>query len=260
MRPKAGVAALMVFVMLVPVTSGAPVIWGTEEKPELADPADNVQYSPLYTGRQDRDHVDLLAGWFEFLAHNNTLMFTLKVGSLENVFEETDGWSLHYGFRGNVSNGQGDTATLRYWAMRYADSNTWNEGVDLAREGQSSVRVPHGSVFNETTPGYFRWYVPMDYLQNWGVQVAGFDAFASEMQMVADTAESGIFNRNPAQAEGSFVWKDLEPAPVNATDDEFLTPRSPEPTSTPSAESVAVGLAASAAAVLVAIAWRRRSA
>lgn len=250
----------MAFVMLVPVASAAPAIWGTEEKPELADPPGNVQYSPLYTGPQDRDHVDLLAGWFEFLPDNNTLMFTLKVGSLEDVFEKADGWFVHYGFSGNVSNGQEDTATLSFWAMKHSDSHSWNENVNLEREGQRTVHAPHGFVFNKTSPGYFRWYVPMDYLQNWGVQVAEFNAFASEMQWVADAAESGIFNRNPAQADGAFVWKDLEPTPVNATDDEFLTPRSPEPTSTTSAESVAVGLAASAAAVLVAFAWRRRTA
>lgn len=259
MVSKVGLAVLAASLVLVPAASGSPAIWGTEEDPELADPPGNVQYSPLYTGPHDRDHVDLLAGWFEFFAHNNTLMFTLKVGSFEDVFEEADGWFLLYGFSGNVSNGQQDTATLRYSAVKTSDSTSWGESVNLGREGQNSVPVPHGFVFNETTPGYFRWYVPMDYLQNWGVQVAEFEAFASEMQMVAHTAESGVFNRNPAQSDDAFVWKDLEPARVNATDDEFLTPRSPEPTSTTAAESVAVGVAASAAAFLVAFAWRRRT-
>lgn len=108
------------------------------------------------------------------------------------------------------------------------------------------------------TPGYFRWSVPMGYLQNRGDQVATFSAQASEERFALTGVTSGVLDRNDAQAEGAYVWKDLEPTPVNTNEDDFLTPRSPEPTSTTSAESVAVGLAASATAVLVAFAWRRR--
>lgn len=252
-------AALVAFAMLVPVASGAPAIWGTEEHPELADPADNVQYSPLHTGGE-REHVDLLAGWLEYDAVNDTLNATLKLKSLEHVNESTDdNWFVLYGFRGNVTHGGEVKGELRFGMLRSHSSGEWSPSVDLNTES-GEVDVPFTFQRHDGTPGYFRWYVPMGYLQNWGDQMETFHAGATEEKFVRPLISSGVINYNLAQADGAFVWKDLEPAPVNTTDDELLTPRSPEPTSTTSAESVAVGLAASAAAILTAFAWRRRSA
>lgn len=257
MLPKTGLVAVAALVVLIPVTSASPNIWGTEENPELADPPGNVDYSPLHTGGERR-YIDLLAGWFEYDAVNDNLNFTLKVSSLDGVNESTeDGWFVRYEFRGNVSNGADDTGQLQYWVQRSHATGTWMRGVDLETPS-GDVEVPFTFERVDGTPGYFRWYVPMGYLQNWGEQVATFAASASEERYVLTYATTGVLNRNVAQAEGAFIWKDLEPTPVTETDDEFLTPRSGEPTPTTAAESVAVGLAASAAAVLVAVAWRRR--
>lgn len=259
MVPKVGLVAVAAVVILVPVTSASPNIWGTEEEPELADPPGNVEYSPLYTGPENRHHVDLLAGWFEYLPENDTIMISLKVQEFEDVIQRTEGWSLLYEFLGNMTYEEDDTRSLYISMGSDSDADEFWTRVEI-RTSSGDVEVPFDHTIDSGTPGYFRWYVPLDFLLNWGNKVEGFAASAGEFREPTPGVSTIIMNRNPnAFSDAVYSFEGLEPLPVNTTDDEFLTPRSPEPTSTTPAESVAAGLAASAGAILVAVAWRRRT-
>lgn len=260
MLPRAPAAGLLAVVVLLPVTSAAPVFWGTEQQPELTDPPGNVQYSPLYTGPRDRDHIDLLAAWFEYDAFNDTLVSTLKVSSLEGANESTqDGWFVLYNFRGNVTVDDEIKAELSHALYRNHQSAEWRPEVNLETPG-GQLDVPFTFDRVDGTPGYFRWTIPMDFLQNWGEQITNFHASGAEEQFVGSSfISTGVLNRNPADAQGSFVWKDLEPLPGRSTDEASLTPtRSETSPPSPESETVTLGLAASVAAVLVAVAFARR--
>lgn len=257
MTQAAFVVALLTMLLLASATVAAGEILGTEDEPELEDPSGNVDYSPLYLSSDDREHIDLLAGWFEYLSENDTLLFTLKVVSLEGWLERTDGWRVLHQFQGNVTNSREDTGQLTYSIQKHSASNSWSENVYL-ETSSGQAEVPFAFELEAGAPGYFRWYVPMAYLQNWGVQIGQFTAVAAEEQYVGGVT-TGVLNVNQAQASGSFTWEHFEPSQSNdSTDEHPLTPSESTETSPISDESTAgVGVVLTTT-ILVSLAWLTR--
>lgn len=214
---------------------------GTEDDPELADPAGNVEYSPLYTGPQDRHHVDLLAGWFEYLPDNDTIMISLKVQEFEDVIQRTEGWSLFYEFLGNLTYGGEDERALYITMGSESDADEFWTRMRI-RTPSGDVDVPFDHIIEEGVPGYFRWYVPLDFLLNWGNEVGDFAASAAEFREPTPGV-STIMNRNPnAFSDAVYSFEGLEPTPVEEESDEFLTPPESPAESDGAATESATGL------------------
>lgn len=259
---KWGVALTLLVVALFIGAAGASAhpVMGTEDDPELEDPSGNVEYSPLYLGPKDRHHVDLLAGWFEYQPDNDSIMVSLKLEAFEDVLDRTQGWSLLYEFMVNFTYDGEDTRQL-YISMG-SDSETdgfWTS-VEI-RVPSGDIDVPFSQEIETGTPGYLRWFVPLEFLRNWGDGVAGFAASAGEFREATPGTSTIIANRNPnvfSAADYSFAG--LTQTPMQDESNESLAPTGSSPASegTATDSSPMIGAGSLLVAVSIAFGFLRR--
>ncbi len=256
------VVALLGLLMLVPATLADPTIWGTEEKPELEDPEGDVDYSEAYSG-EPHPYLDVLAVWFQYHPSHDRVVVSFKVVSTEALDPPPSLFSITCSFFGDaIRSGEPDGILSFGWNYYYMN-DTEVSRVSYVPEPEaggtttapSISRIPHEYTRETGAPGYHRFNVTREALLGYADEIGTLGGDCREHYVSA-----AIRNRDGASGNETFDLLDLRPAGPGDDEDEFLTPRSPEPTSATPAESVAVGLAASAAAVLVAFAWRRRSA
>lgn len=266
MIPKASLVALVAVVLLAPVTVASTMIWGTEEKPELADPAGDVQYSQLH-GNEEAPFIDMTAGWISYENQTDRVTFTVKVVDATALESPGQEYHLECNTTIGVEHDEVIIGSLSvFWAKNQGETNLvsrieWNP--DGERGGSAiapRTSLDHDFGYATTAPGYYNWTVDRPALLQYGDILRGWDA--SCMQVLTAGGLRVIYsNFDDGESQSAYSLSELrrlsgpggEPDPWETASPEPATPSATSP-----AETAMPGIASMLAVLLAYVVVSRR--
>ncbi len=262
---RAAFSLPIIVVLLAPASAAEPVL-GTEDLPELSDPAGNIGYSPAYIGPKDHDYLDVLAAWYDLNETGDGLVLKFKVADATRIGTPEPEWTPWCDFTANVTD---DPSTVIY-GIHVEENGTVSGSVSHGENGQWTDRGyvqaigaadPLESNFAAelTKPGYFRFTVALREYLKMSTGVHEFFALCGEQYQPTQTFGSiPIYNSNIATEEGEYVF----PLPSGGADtggeDEPQLTGSEAPSTSPSVQTGASALGLAAVIVSLAIVARAR--
>jgi hypothetical protein len=211
--------AILLLGMVTSTAAAAPMA-GTEEQPELTDPAGNVNYSAGYVGPKDRSHVDLLAAWYEYAPQNDTVQLTIKVTDLSHLMTAAQDWNWRCNFLSNMTDGKG-AFVYQVTKLTHGEihSSLWHyqqvTRSGTAYSGTDGRPIDHTWSASLSEPGYVRmWVNRTEYLRS-GFAMQSFYAQCVESMMIPGGPSNvplPITNANVAGSSGTYDFGALHPA------------------------------------------------
>lgn len=272
---KAHLAILVAGMLIVlPAAAGGPgLIFGSEELPELPDPADDVRYGPTYTGEQNHTYLDLQAAWFNYSAQSDEVILTMKTGNATSLLSPPPSYTIACTVNGTVAGNE-----LRIEWRRWANQSTLRSQVMFVTKTGAGATIDNRLLKHEFEaelgdPGYFRFAIPRLDLLNLGERFEAPRGLCREYFDVTygPTSFSAGFpgqptNTDAAEANSVFSFREGKrlpgpgdpPLPIERAERENAT-AAPQTSKTPMDERtpfIAFGMAA-ASIVAVAIVRRR---
>lgn len=215
------ILCILAVVALAPSAQAKPVV-GTEQQPELTDPANNIEYSAAHLGPQDHSYLDVLAAWLSHDLDSDEILFTVKVTSALDFEKRAADWSVNCGFNSALA-GEQAGHSIRFnmnWNREFGfrhEAYVMQDGVSEPRPLKTSFRP----VLEE--PGYYTWGVGRQQLLEMGSAIHGISGACSELRYVAMSWTLFVYNSNYVSAEDAqYVIPTELPPPESAVE-------SPEP-------------------------------
>jgi hypothetical protein len=231
-------ASVWVSLLAILVTPTAAA--GTEEDPEVLDPAGDVVYSAMDVTRSST-YLDSLALWIEYDAVNDMIVMYWKTADSRRLEQPVDDSGINCYARGNMTVEGTITGTLTF---QWANTNTAGTlfGVmRFTREGdalptEAGRNVPYTFEPTFAQPGLFKWRVERARLQNLGEDYGPLEVSCGEGKGVR-TPGSFVtpLYRNDDDGIGSKVFSlaGLRPPGRNTEEPEFGIPSSPSEAADP---------------------------
>lgn len=233
---------------------------GTEEEPELRDSEGDIAYAPS-DFQKASDFLDISASWLEYDADSDAVAYTLRVkdaSALQNP-QSDPYWRCETRIDLRVEGSDSGSFSAQ-WYKSFGSSQVGSninyrrpEGAPASGE---AVKVEHNFTFTPDAPGYFRWEISRDYVQNLAQTLTGLQVACTELIYV-DQIPTGGRNMDEATGTGSFDLTTLEPErgrPDETSTEETVTT---DPTIRSSGAN-SVGALAVLLALVVSILARRR--
>ena len=252
--------------LLLPSAS-AQLILGTKDAPEILDPPGDVRYDPKYTGPQDQAYLDVLSGWYSYVADKDEVEVHLEgadwtrsaaasvlpvahVCSVSANFTANGERTGDVGFSWSKSGGSSD---VRHWVTFTSQPRPGVNSIDF-------IDVPHEFQLLEGKPGYATWIVNRTDLIRFGDLVESSEAHCFEYQSAPTGSPTIYRNEDTASSQVAFPIADQEPVPSGDDEELPVSSNSKSPVSpTLDGKTASLGIA-SALLIVAAVATLRRRA
>lgn len=261
MKAAVCVISLAIAAWIPSVSASIPPRFGSELNPEVTDPPGDVFYEPTYVGEQNRKHLDVLAGWFEYVPEVDAFSANIKVASLAGIQDGVDTYewaACRFEIPGTVD---GELAGQFVFSFRIEADGDQFPAAHFTREGASaSVDLKHSVDVRWTEPGYISIIVARTLIQDQATAMEGNAYVGCSEFRGYPTSNAPLFaaeNFDSAEASAKFIVAESRKgasAGGNEEDFPWITAEdspspSPPDTNNTAAESItmaaiAIGLAA----------------
>jgi hypothetical protein len=205
------VLALLMLGLMPTATAQTPLLFGTEELPELWGNG-VVNYHPLNPGSTDHDYLAVNRSWFDVDPSGELLMLHLRVIDASNL-ETTPDWFLNCHLNATIAIDGTPTGDLVGWSFYYSNGKVTSNSTFVARVG-----APDGSASTSDSrsidatfrvrlgePGYYEWTIRKFDLQAFGTELHDLAAGCGENYGPAGMSLYPFPNRsNPATSHSIY--------------------------------------------------------